>query len=69
MLSYFTKFFKLYFSDLLRSSHRRCSIKKGILRNFAKFIGKHCVKVSYLIKLQPSACFIKKRGSGTGVFL
>ena len=23
-----------------RSSHRRCSLRKGILRNFAKFIGK-----------------------------
>ena len=24
-----------------RSSHRRCSLKKGVLRNFAKFTGKH----------------------------
>ena len=24
-----------------RSSHRRGSVKKGVLRNFAKFIGKH----------------------------
>ena len=24
-----------------RSSHRRCSIKKGVLKNFAKFTGKH----------------------------
>ena len=24
-----------------RSSHRRCSINKGVLRNFAKFTGKH----------------------------
>ena len=24
-----------------RSSHRRCSVKKGVLRNFAKFTGKH----------------------------
>ena len=24
-----------------RSSHRWCSLKKGVLRNFAKFIGKH----------------------------
>ena len=23
-----------------RSSHRRCSVKKGVLRNFAKFTGK-----------------------------
>ena len=24
-----------------RSSHRRCSVRKGILRNFEKFTGKH----------------------------
>ena len=24
-----------------RSSHRRCSVRKGILKNFAKFTGKH----------------------------
>ena len=28
------------FSRLLRSSHWRCSLKKGVLRNFAKFTGK-----------------------------
>ena len=25
----------------LRSSHRRCSVKKSVIRNFAKFTGKH----------------------------
>ena len=31
-----------YIFDLnCRSSHRRCSLKKGFLRNFAKFTGKH----------------------------
>ena len=24
-----------------RSNHRRCSVRKGLLRNFAKFAGKH----------------------------
>ena len=28
-------------STINRTSHRRCSIKKGVLKNFAKFIGKH----------------------------
>ena len=28
-------------SGLYRSSHQRCSMKKGLLRNFAKFTGKH----------------------------
>ena len=24
-----------------RSNHRRCSVRKGVLKNFAKFTGKH----------------------------
>ena len=36
-----------------RSSHRRCSIRTGGLRNFTKFSGKHC-RLSFLIKLQCS---------------
>ena len=35
----------------LRSSHQKCSLRKGVLRNFAKFTG-NC--------LRPSA-FLKKR--------
>ena len=31
----------LHLFGLSRSSRRRCSVKKGILRNFAKFAGKH----------------------------
>ena len=27
--------------DNIRSSHRRCSLKKGALKNFTKFTGKH----------------------------
>ena len=27
--------------NVLLSSHRRCSVKKGVLKNFAKFTGKH----------------------------
>ena len=30
-----------YFCKMLRSSHRRCSVRKGVLTNFAKFTGKH----------------------------
>ena len=37
---------------LNRSNHRRCSIKKVVLRNFAKFIGKHQCQSLFLIKLQ-----------------
>ena len=35
-----------------RSSHRECSIKKGVLKNVAKVTGNTCVGVSFLIKLQ-----------------
>ena len=35
----------------IRSSHRRCSVKKGVLRNFAKFTGKHlCLRPATLLK-------------------
>ena len=27
--------------QIFRSSHRRCSVRKGVLRNFTKFTGKH----------------------------
>ena len=31
-----------------RSSHRRCFVRKGVLRSFAKFIGKHlCQSLSF----------------------
>ena len=44
-----------------RSSHRRCSIQKGVRKTFAKFTGKHLPRVSFLIKLQTSTSnFIKK---------
>ena len=35
-----------------RSSHRRCSVTKGVLRNFEKFIGKQLGQSLFLIKLQ-----------------
>ena len=33
-------FFLKTVSGSFRSSHQRCSVKKGVLRNFAKFTGK-----------------------------
>ena len=42
-----------------RSSHHRCSVKKGVLRNFAKFTGKHQCQSLFFNK---GCCnFIKKR--------
>ena len=44
--------------------------KKDVLKNFAKVTVKHLCQSFFLIKLQASACnFIKKRDSGTGIFL
>ena len=49
--------YSIYIETNHRSSHRRCSVRKGILRSFAKFTWKNtCARVSFLIKLQASAC-------------
>ena len=34
-----------------RSSHQRCSIRKGVLRNFATFTGKHLCQVLFYNKV------------------
>ena len=34
-----------------RSSHRRCSMKKGVLRNFTKFTGKHLCQSLFFNKV------------------
>ena len=55
---------------IFRSSHRRCSFKKVVLRNFAKFIGKQLYLGLFLNKvagLRPPT--LLKRDSRTGVFL
>ena len=48
---------------LYRSSHRRCSVRKGVLRNFAKFTGNYLRQSLYFNKvagLRPEASnFIK----------
>ena len=41
---------------LFRSRHRRCSVKKGILKNFANFTGKHLC-----LSLLQACNFIKKK--------
>ena len=45
-----------------RSSHRRYSVKKGVLRNFAKFTGKHLclsftVNFAKFLRTPPDDCF------------
>ena len=34
-----------------RSSHRKCSLIKGVLRNFAKFTGKHLCQTLFFNKV------------------
>ena len=46
---------------IFRSSHQRCSVKKGVLRNFAKFTGKHLCQSLFFNEVAGGACnFIKK---------
>ena len=52
-----------------KSSHRRCSIKKAVLKNFAKFTGKHLCWNLFKKKLQAlGPTTLLKRDSNTGVF-
>ena len=46
-----------------RSSHQWCSVRKRVLRNFAKFTGKHLCQSLFFIKvadLRPATLFKKK---------
>ena len=74
-LEFFRRIFRfvyLYIGyNLYRSSHQRCSMKKGVLRNFAKFTGKHLYQSLFLTKLQASGLWRAQRPeeSVTVVFL
>ena len=55
---------------LFRSSHRRCFIKKAVLKNFAIFTWKHLCLSLCLIKLHPfRSVTLLKRNSNSCVFL
>ena len=47
----------------IRSSHQRCSVRKGVLRNFTKFTGKHLCQVVFFNKVAgpEPATLLKKR--------
>ena len=45
--------------SVVRSSHRRCSARKGVFRNFIKFTGKHLCQSLFFNKLK-KLNFIKK---------
>ena len=50
-----------YLCYSLRSNHQRCSVEKGVLRNFTKFTGKHLCQSLFFNKVAGLACnFIKK---------
>ena len=42
---------KIVIKFSVRSSHQSCSLRKGILRNFAKFTGKHLCQSLFFNKV------------------
>ena len=55
---------------LLRSSHRRCSVKTGVFKNLQKFTGKHLCCSLFLIKLQVfRPATLLNSDSNTDIFL
>ena len=57
-------------TSTIRSSHRGCSVRKGVLRNLQNSQENTCARVSFLIKLQDWYLQLYlKRDSGLGVFL
>ena len=48
---------------VLRSSHKVCSVRKGVLKNFTKFTGKHLCQSLFFNKVAGlrSATLLKKR--------
>ena len=58
-------------NDNVKASSSRPEVfcKKGVLRNFAKFTGKHLCWSLLLIKVQTSSLKYWKRDPGKGVFL
>ena len=48
----------------IRNSHRRCSVRKGVLRNLAKFTGKHLCQSLFFNKYKN----VLKRGLWQGCF-
>ena len=51
-------FFAHSFYEVFRSSRPEVFCKKGVLRNFAKFTGKHLCQSLFLIKLQAQAWWL-----------
>ena len=59
------------FLRIVRSIHRRCSVKKGVLRNFTNFKGKHLCWSLFLVKLQafwPATLLIRDSSTSVWIF-
>ena len=53
---------KQYLHTVVRSTHRRCSVEKGVLKKFTKFTGKYQCQSLFFNKVAGQACnFIKKK--------
>ena len=54
----------------IRSSHHRPSVRKCVLRNYAKFTGKRLCQVLFFNNVAgPEPATLLKKDSGAGVFL
>ena len=53
---------------IIRSRHKRCSRKKGFLKNFAKFTKNTSARVSFLIKLKTSGLQLHSKETLAEVF-
>ena len=63
-------FVKKLHHGCFRSSHQSCSLKKVVLRNFAKLTGKHLRQSLFLNKIADlNPATLLKWDSGTGIFL
>ena len=51
-----------------RRSHRRCSLRKGVLRNFAKFTGKHLCQSLFFNKVAGLGLQLYKKETLAQVF-
>ena len=63
-------YYSIWYELTIRSSHRKCSVKKGVLKYLANFTGKQQFWSLFLITLQAfNPATLLKRVSNTGVFL
>ena len=60
--------FPSYLLFFFRSSHQRCSMKKGVLKNFTIFTGKHMRQSHFFNKVAGGTCNFIKKDTLTQVF-